>query len=158
MTGRANGGSKNEDSKDETVAASAPVISNPDSLEVSPGFAHEKLEGWVPALASEEEVRQALEKAFDYRGDVTITRKDGSKIEGYIFDRRTGKTLADSAVRLFPKDADTKVSVPYSDIAALAFTGRDTAAGKSFEAWVRKYWEKKQAGEKNIGIQPEPLT
>jgi hypothetical protein len=158
MTGRANGGSKNEDSKDETVAASAPVISNPDSLEVSPGFAHEKLEGWVPALASEEEVRQALEKAFDYRGDVSITRKDGSKIEGYIFDRRTGKTLADSAVRLFPKDADTKVSVPYSDIAALAFTGRDTAAGKSFEAWVRKYWEKKQAGEKNIGIQPEPLT
>jgi hypothetical protein len=158
MTGRANGGSKNEDSKDETVAASAPVISNPDSLEVSPGFAHEKLEGWVPELASEEEVRQALEKAFDYRGDVTITRKDGSKIEGYIFDRRTSKTLADSAVRLFPKDADTKVSVPYSDIAALAFTGRDTAAGKSFEAWVRKYWEKKQAGEKNIGIQPEPLT
>ena len=158
MTGRANGGSKNESSKDETVAASAPVTSNPDSLEVSPGFAHEKLEGWVPALASEEGVRQALEKAFDYRGDVTITRKDGSKVEGYIFDRRTGKTLADSAVRLFPKDADTKVSVPYSEIAALAFTGRDTAAGKSFEAWVRKYWEKKQAGEKNISIQPEPLT
>jgi hypothetical protein len=158
MTGRANGGSKNENSRDETIAASAPVTSNPDSLEVSPGFAHEKLEGWVPALASEEEVRQALEKAFDYRGDVTITRKDGSKIEGYIFDRRTGKTLADSAVRLFPKDADKKVSVPYSEIAALAFTGRDTAAGKSFEAWVRKYWEKKQAGEKNIGIQPEPLT
>ena len=158
MTGRANGGSKTESSKDETVAASAPVTSNPDSLEVSPGFAHEKLEGWVPALASEEEVRQALEKAFDYRGDVTITRKDGSKVEGYIFDRRTGKTLADSAVRLFPKDADTKVSVPYSEIAALAFSGRDTAAGKSFEAWVRKYWEKKQAGEKNISIQPEPLT
>src|SRR5262245_38660692 len=131
---------------------------DPDTLEVVPGFAHERLEGWVPELAGGEEVRQALEKAFDYRGDVTITRKDGSKIEGYIFDRRTGKTLADSAVRLFPKDADTKVSVPYSDIAALAFTGRDTAAGKSFEAWVRKYWEKKMAGEKNIGIQPEPLT
>ena len=74
-----------------------------DSLEVAPGFKHEKLEGWVPELASEEEVCQALEKAFDYRGDVTITRKDGSKVEGYIFDRRTGKTLADSAVRLFPK-------------------------------------------------------
>src|SRR5882672_11326909 len=157
MTGRANGGSKNEGSKDETVTASAPGTSNPDTLEVSPGFAHEKLEGWVPALASEEEVRQALEKAFDYRGDVTITRKDGSKVEGYIFDRRTGKTLADSAVRLFPKDADTKISVPYADIAALVFTGRDTAAGKSFEAWVRKYWEKKAAGEKNIGIQAEAL-
>lgn len=128
-----------------------------DSLEVAPGFKHEKLEGWVPELAGEEEVRQALEKAFDYRGDVTITRKDGSKIEGYIFDRRTGKTLADSAVRLFPKDADQKISIPYSEIAALAFSGRDTAAGKSFEAWVRKYWEKKAAGEKNIGIQAEAL-
>jgi hypothetical protein len=128
-----------------------------DSLEVAPGFKHEKLEGWVPELASEEEVRQALEKAFDYRGDVTITRKDGTKVEGYIFDRRTGKTLTDSAVRLFPKDADQKISIPYSEIAALAFSGRDTAAGKSFEAWVRKYWEKKAAGEKNIGIQAEAL-
>jgi hypothetical protein len=128
-----------------------------DSLEVAPGFKHEKLEGWVPELAGEEEVRQALEKAFDYRGDVTITRKDGSKIEGYIFDRRTGKSLAYSAVRLFPKDADQKISIPYSEIAALAFSGRDTAAGKSFEAWVRKYWEKKAAGEKNIGIQAEDL-
>ena len=128
-----------------------------DSLEVAPGFKHEKLEGWVPELASDEEVRQALEKAFDYRGDVTITRKDGSKIEGYIFDRRTGKSLADSAVRLFPRDADQKISIPYSEIAALAFSGRDTAAGKSFEAWVRKYWEKKAAGEKNIGIQAEAL-
>jgi hypothetical protein len=133
------------------------AIKAADSLEVAPGFKHEKLEGWVPELAGEEEIRQALEKAFDYRGDVTITRKDGSKVEGYIFDRRTGKTLADSAVRLFPKDADQKISIPYSEIAALAFSGRDTAAGKSFEAWVRKYWEKKTAGEKNIGIQAETL-
>src|SRR5438270_763129 len=92
-----------------------------------------------------------------HSGYVTITRKDGSKVEGYIFDRRTGKTLADSAVRLFPKDADQKIQIPYSEIAALAFSGRDTAAGKSFEAWVRKYWEKKAAGEKNIGIQAEAL-
>jgi len=140
-----------------TGPADGKTIRDADSLEVAPGFKHEKLEGWVPELAGEEEVRQALEKAFDYRGDVTITRKDGSKVEGYIFDRRTGKTLADSAVRLYPKDADQKISIAYSDIAALAFSGRDTAAGKSFEAWVRKYWEKKAAGEKNIGIQAEAL-
>ncbi|HEY7404319.1 MAG TPA: hypothetical protein VIB39_12410 [Candidatus Angelobacter sp.] len=140
-----------------TGPADGKTIKDADALEVAPGFAHEKLEGWVPELAGEEEVRQALEKAFDYRGDVTITRKDGSKVEGYVFDRRTGKTLAESAVRLFPKDSDKKISVPYSEIAALAFTGRDTAAGKSFEAWVRKYWEKKAAGEKNIGIQAEAL-
>ncbi len=132
-------------------------VAKTDQLEVVPGFKHEKLEGWIPEMAGEEETRQALEKAFDYRGDVTITRKDGTKVEGYIFDRRTGKTLSDSVVRLYPKDSSDKLSVPYSDIAALAFTGRDTAAGKSFEAWVKKYWEKKAAGEKDIQIKPESL-
>jgi hypothetical protein len=130
---------------------------NPDALEVVPGFAHERLEGWIPNLASEEEVRQALEKAFDYRGDVTITRKDGTRVEGYIFDRRTGKTLGESVVRLYPKDSNQKLAIPYSDIAALAFSERDPAAGKSWEAWVKKYWEKKSAGEKNIGIEAEKL-
>lgn len=130
---------------------------DPNELEVAPGTVHDNLEGWIPELATEEETREALEKAFDYRGDVTITRKDGSKVEGYIFDRRDGKTLADSYVRVFPKDANEKMNVPYSDIAGLAFTGRDTAAGKSFEAWVRKYWEKRAAGEKNIGIDAEKL-
>ena len=132
-------------------------VAKTDLLEVVPGFAKEKLEGWIPELAGEEEVRQALEKAFDYRGDVTITRKDGSKVEGYIFDRRSGKTLSDSIVRLYPKDSGEKLAIPYADIAALAFTGRDTAAGKSFEAWVKKYWEKKAAGEKDIQIKPEAL-
>ena len=130
---------------------------NPDALEVSPGFVHEKLEGWIPELASETEIRVALEKAFDYRGDVLITCKNGTKIEGYIFDRRKGTTLDDSLVRLFPKDSENKISVSYSQIAALAFSGRDTAAGKTWEAWVRKYWEKKQAGEQGIGITPDAL-
>jgi hypothetical protein len=130
---------------------------SPDALEVVAGSEHEQLEGWIPQVASEEELRQALEKAFDYRGDVTITRKDGSKIEGYIFDRRSGATLNDSLVRLFPKNAREKVSVPYADIAALAFTGRDTAAGKSWEAWMKKYAEKKAAGEKGLSLHPEPL-
>ena len=128
-----------------------------DQLEVVPGFEKEKLEGWVPDLAGEEELRQALEKAFDYRGDVTVTRKDGSRVEGYIFDRRSGKTLADSLVRIYPKDSSQRVSIPYSDIAALAFSQRDPAAGKSWEAWVKKYWQKKAAGEKNIGIEAEKL-
>jgi len=130
---------------------------NPDQLEVAPGFAKEKLEGWIPDIAGEEELRQALEKAFDFRGDVTITRKDGSKVDGYIFDRRTGQTLQESLVRIYPKDPTQKVSIPYSDIAALAFSDRDPAAGKSWEAWVRKYWAKKAAGEKNIGIEAEKL-
>ena len=111
----------------------------------------------MPDLASEAEVRSALEEAFEYRGDVTITRKDGAKIEGYIFDRSTGNSLATSFVRLLPKDSNNRLKIAYADIAALAFTGRDTAAGKSYEAWVKKYWEKKSTGEGEASIQPDAL-
>lgn len=138
-------------------AATEPITQNPDSLEVAPGTAREAVEGWVPELATEQELREALEKAFDYRGDVTLTTKDGKKLEGYIFDRVSGATLATSFVRLLPKDSHQRLKVSYADIAALAFTGRDPAAGKSWEAWVRKYWEKKAAGEGGLSLQPEVL-
>jgi hypothetical protein len=130
---------------------------DPDTLEVAPGTLHESVQGWVPPLASEEELRIALEKAFDYRGDVTLTLKNNSKIEGYIFDRVTGPTLSASFVRVLPKDGGPRVKISYTEIAALAFTGRDTAAGKSWEAWVRKYWEKKSSGEADLSLQPESL-
>ena len=129
---------------------------NPEALEVAPGFEHERLQGLFPSIASEEELRTALEKAFEYRGDVTITCKDGRVIEGYVYDRRLAATLSESRVRILPADGSGRVSVPYAEIVALHFSGRDTAAGKSWEAWVRKYWEKKAAGE-SAAIEPERL-
>jgi hypothetical protein len=129
---------------------------NPEALEVAPGFDHERLQGLIPSIASEEELRTALEKAFEYRGDVTITCRDGRVIEGYVYDRRLAATLSESRVRVLPADGSGRVSVPYAEIAALHFSGRDTAAGKSWEAWVRKYWEKKAAGE-SAAIEPERL-
>ncbi|MFZ0802476.1 MAG: hypothetical protein WBQ09_17895 [Terriglobales bacterium] len=140
-----------------TPAAPHEVMADPDVLEVAPGAAREKLQGSVPQLATPEDLRAALERAFDYRGDVLITRKDGVSVEGYVFDRRGGTTLEDSVVRLLPKDGGGKVSVCYADIAALAFTGRDMAAGNSWESWVRQYWSKKAAGESDISLQPEML-
>ena len=88
---------------------------------------------------------------------MTITKKDGTVVEGYVFDRREGVTLVDCAVRLFPMDGQEKVTITYDQIAGLAFTGRDPAAGKSWETWLKKYREKKAAGEKNIGIEAEKL-
>lgn len=133
---------------------------NPDAMEVAPGTVHEAVQGWTVAfssMGSEEEQRVALEKAFDYRGDVTLTLNDGSKVEGYVFDRSSGATLATSFVRVISANSDQRMKIAYADIAALAFTGRDTAAGKSWEAWVRKYWEKKAAGEKGATLEPESL-
>ncbi len=128
-----------------------------DELEVVPGFEREDLQGWIPELATDAEVRAVIEKAFDYRGDVTITRKDGADVTGYLFDRRIGATLADSVVRLILATGNERPAIPYSEIAAIAFTGRDTAAGKSYEAWVKKYWEKRAKGETDISLEPEAL-
>ena len=140
-----------------TEEAAKLVQVSADESEIAAGREREQLEGWVPELATEDELREALEKAFDYRGDITVTRKDGSQVQGYLFDRRTGTTLANSFVRIIPINEKSKLNIAYSEIAALAFTGRDNAAGKTFDAWVKKYWEKKAAGEKNIQIEPEKL-
>ncbi|MGE5725841.1 MAG: hypothetical protein ACM34G_11735 [Acidobacteriota bacterium] len=137
-------------------AGHQPAAATADRLEVVPGKQRENLEGWVPELANPEELRAALEQAFDYRGDVLITRKDGSQVEGYVFDRRSGRTLQDSFVRVLPKNGMGKISVSYAEIAALAFSGRDMAAGKSWENWVRQYWERRMAGE-HISLHPEEL-
>lgn len=128
-----------------------------EALEVAPGSERRNLEGWVPELANEEDLRIALEKAFDYRGDVTLTLKNGEKIEAYIFNRHTGVNLATSYVHYFTPDAPEKRKASYAEIARLEFTGKDRAAGKHWEDWVKKYNEKKAAGEKNIALVPEAL-
>ena len=133
------------------------VTKSGDELEVVPGFERENLQGWIPELATEVDIRAVIEKAFDYRGDITVSRKDGSQITGYLFDRRVGPTLDNSVIRLMLAENNQRPSIPYSEIAGLSFTGRDTAAGKSYEAWVKKYWEKRRKGEKNISIEPEML-
>jgi len=134
---------------------------DPDAMEVAPGTVREAVQGWTvefgPGLGSEEEKQEAIEKAFDYRGDVTLTLKDGSKVEGYLFDRTSGAAAASGYVRVIPTNSDQRQKIAYADIVALSFTGRDTAAGKSWEAWVRKYWEKKTAGEKGASLEQEAL-
>ena len=154
MSGREHGHDGTLPHGGQVVAPPAPAT---DELEVVAGFERENLQGWIPQLASEADVRAVIEKAFDYRGDVTITRKNGGDVTGYLFDRRVGATLADSVVRLILATSKERPSIPYPEIAAIAFTGRDTAAGKSYEAWVKKYWEKRAKGEKNISIEPEAL-
>jgi len=128
-----------------------------ESLELAPGTEHENLEGWIPALATDEDLRQALEKALDYRGDVSITLKSGEQIDAFIFNRTSGSTLADSWVHYYTPKAPEKRKLSYAEIARLEFSGKDRAAGKHWEDWVKAYNEKKAAGEKNIALVPESL-
>ena len=128
-----------------------------EALEKAPGFEHENLEGWVPELAGDEDLRQALEKAFDYRGDVTVTLKSGERMEIFIFNRHTGPTLAESWVQYFAPNVAGKCKLAYDQIARLEFSGKDRAAGKHWEDWVKAYNKRKAAGEKNIALKPEAL-
>ena len=116
------------------------------------------LQGWVPELSGDNEIRDALERAFDYRGDITLTLSGGQRVEGYVFDRRSNSpNLEHCLVRLIPKDGNERVIVRYSDIVRLEFSGRDMAEGRTYQAWIKKYQEKKAQGEKNISLEPEPL-
>jgi hypothetical protein len=114
-------------------------------------------QGVVWMADSEADLREGIEAAFDYRGDVTLLLKNGARVEGYLFDRRARAGLDESVIRLIPTGSSQKLSLRFSDIAGIAFSGRDMAAGKRWQDWVRRYAEKKAAGEKNIRLEPERL-
>ena len=130
----------------------------PQETKAKSGTGDEKpsLQGMVASREDEIGLIGALERAFDYRGDVTIHRTDGSSVEGYIFDRRKGETLAASSVRIMLADGGEKVRIGFDEIDRLEFSGRDMAHGKSFEGWVKRYIEKKRAGE-TASIESETL-
>lgn len=140
-----------------TAEVSKYTIEQVEALELAPGTEHQQLEGWVPELASDADLRDALEKAFDYRGDITITTKAGERVEAYIFNRITGATLADSYVQYFSPKSPNKLKLSYAEIARLEFSGKDRAAGKHWEDWLKAYNERKAAGEKNIALHPEKI-
>lgn len=103
-------------------------------------------EGATPPLQTWEEKRVALEAAFDYRGDVTVELHDGTAHVGYLFDRRLPDTentdeaqLAEQATARIMLTEGGNVTVQYSEISRLHFSGRDTAAGKSWETWLKEY-------------------
>jgi hypothetical protein len=124
------------------------------------GGDHNSPAGFVADLADPATAAEVLEKAFDFRGDVVLTLRDGRTVAGYLFDRRRGATPADSFVRVMVPpgagEATDRVTVAYADVRRIEFSARDPAAGKSFETWVKKYVEKKLRGER-ASIESEPL-
>lgn len=98
----------------------------------------------------------AIEAVVDYRGDVTLEMKDGTEHVGYVSNCARRSPLC---FDLFPADGGAPVAVPVDDVTAIAFSGRDTASGRSWEAWVKRWNEKKQAEAegRDIGdIEPKP--
>ena len=93
------------------------------------------LRGWEPTLGGELTLADVVEHAFDYRGDVTVDRMDGTRVEGYLYNRDA--SAREPFVQLFEKNSGASLTLPYRVIANIRFTGRDAAAGQSYEAWKR---------------------
>ncbi len=94
------------------------------------------LEGRVFRPASLAELREAVELAFDYRGDITVELNSGGQVTGYLFNRTAAGEQP--TIEIFPATGSGIMTIPYSELATIAFTGEDTATGKSWEAWIAK--------------------
>jgi len=113
---------------------------------------HASLEGAVFTFHSEADRYEGIDKAFDYRGDVTLTLRN-EQVEGYIFNREP-KAIP-PRIEVFIKGSDQPRLIPYADITAIAFSGKDTANGKSWDAWVNKKEHERQAEADRIKAEAE---
>lgn len=93
------------------------------------------LEGWRPVAGADLPLAQIVDHAFDYRGDVTLIRADGTTLVGYLYNRNAD--VREPYLQLFDADGGSH-TVAYADLCTIHFTGRDTAAGTSYEAWLRR--------------------
>jgi hypothetical protein len=115
----------------------------PAEVKTHPGTGpNSSLEGAVFTFQSNAERVEAIDKAFDYRGDVTLTLPN-EQLECYIFNRVA--TATPPRLEVFVKGQDAPRIIPYADVSAIAFTGRDTADGKSWAAWVSKKESERKA-------------
>ena len=109
----------------------------------------------TPAGATQQDdadsVAELVERAFHYRGEVTVRTDDGSAVTGYLFNRNT--RAIEPFAQLFETQTGREVSVPYRSIAEVLFTGRDTAAvaDKRFETLRHRREDQADMGAERHG-------
>ena len=92
------------------------------------------LEGWVPG--PDVSLAEVIDRAFDYRGNVTLERRDGTELSGYLSNR--DERAREPFVQMFDMAGEGPITIPYREIRAIRFTGKDTAAGNSYAAWLER--------------------
>ncbi len=124
----------------------------PADIKTHPVNLHTSLQGSVFTFQSDQDRIEAIDKAFDYRGDVTLTLA-GEQLECFIFNRDARANPP--RLQVFIKGSEAPRVIPYSDVLGIAFTGKDTADGKSWEAWVNKKEHERQAEADRIKAEAE---
>ena len=112
------------------------------------------LEGWAPEVGGDLSLATIIDMAFDYRGNITVVKVDGSEMVGFLFNRNSEPP--EPFVQMFDLDGGGPLTIPYHAIRTIRFTGRDTAAGNSYAAWLRAKEAAKAVGhaEKDSGRTP----
>jgi hypothetical protein len=98
------------------------------------------LEGWDPQPESAAALREIVEHAFDYRGNTTVVKTDGTELEGYVFNRNAD--VSEPFIQMFDLAGAGPLTIPYAAIRTIRFTGKDTAAGNSYAAWLKRKEQK----------------
>jgi hypothetical protein len=83
--------------------------------------------GWVAEASP-----QALEAAFAYRGDVTLSLDDGERVQGFV------SSLDGGRVRLLVKGNGAAEPVAVERIARVELSGRDAGIDPRWEAWQKR--------------------
>jgi hypothetical protein len=113
------------------------------------------LEGWVPDVGQYLTLEEVVEFAFDYRGNTTIVKRDGTEIVGYVFNRNAH--APEPFLEYFDESGEGPFTLRYSELANITFTGKDTAAGNSWKAWLeRKEREKAERAVARSVPDPDP--
>jgi hypothetical protein len=94
------------------------------------------LQGWVPDIGPYLTLEEVVEHAFDYRGNVTVVRRDGTELVGYLFNRDAH--APEPFVQLIDEAGNGPIWIRYAEIATVRFTGKDTAEGNSWRAWIER--------------------
>jgi hypothetical protein len=101
------------------------------------------LEGWAPEPGPALALGRIVDLAFDYRGNTTVVKTDGSELEGYVFNRTA--EVAEPFLQMFDGAGEGPIRIPYREIRTIRFTGKDTAAGTSYTAWLRRREQERAA-------------
>jgi hypothetical protein len=99
------------------------------------------LEGWAPEPGASLSLNEIVEHAFDYRGNTVVVKTDGTELEGYVFNRDAD--VPEPFIQMFDLAGAGPLTIPYAAIRTIRFTGKDTAAGNSYAAWLKRKEQQK---------------
>ncbi len=74
-------------------------------------------------------MKEKIERAFDYRGDVTIDMDDGTSVEGFLFNRtfQAQPDCPEGFVLIYRAGDGERVQIGTHEITDIRLTGVDTA-------------------------------